>query len=554
MSEHRNASARRLLALSRYISALEQGDIDTLAAVLSEASYDPTLSALLEELDSVYQAIDGTAVSAQEARQAFYSVFSPGQNSHLAWEQESTLIQHTTPLTPAQSVTPLPGVMPSYERKKQRTLMEEQPTQPFSPIKTQRQASARPRQQGRVLHPLVAFLVVCALVGSMALGLHELHPNPGAGSTASPPPGSPTSLIWGKTLYTKPLDSIASNAASIAWSPDSKRVAGLTFDGVQIWDATTGAHWMISKAPDNFGILQNIAWSPNGEWIAVAAETGIAIVNAHSGALVHGYSITSLATSASRTLSVPHGSPLDTLLPTSGGGSFVSSLAWSPDSSQLAVTDYLSTTGRDNFVIMNARTGSLVQSFEVPADDNVTVASWSPDGKYLATSITSANLNNSDEASVWVWDTSTHQPVMQRSTNGGGGSPMAAGEFAWQPKSDNLLFAEGNISNLRYGWEAPTIALWNVTQNKLLKQYRFENTGIFAWSPNGQYFATGSYANQPATDQSTADQVAIIDAQSGQQIYAYNQNDGQVLNLVWSPNGQYIASCGPSSVKVWTAL
>jgi aryl-alcohol dehydrogenase-like predicted oxidoreductase len=70
-----------------------------------------------------------------------------------------------------------------------------------------------------------------------------------------------------------------------------------------------------------------------------------------------------------------------------------------------------------------------------------------------------------------------------------------------------------------------------VTQSKLLKQYSFENTGIFAWSPNGQYFATGSYANQPATDQSTADQVAIIDAQSG----------------------QYIASCGPSSVKVWTA-
>ncbi len=50
MSEHRNASARRLLALSRYISALERGDIETMATVLSEASYDPPLSVLLEEL------------------------------------------------------------------------------------------------------------------------------------------------------------------------------------------------------------------------------------------------------------------------------------------------------------------------------------------------------------------------------------------------------------------------------------------------------------------------------------------------------------------------
>lgn len=470
--------------------------------------------------------------------------------------------------------------------------MEEQPTQPFPASKNQRLASARPRQQRRVLQLLVAFLVVCALievVDSMALVLHELQP---------------TSLVWGKTLYTKPLGSLFSNAASLAWSPDSKRVASLTGDGVQIWDATTGAHWMISKVPDKFGILQMIAWSPNGEWIAVAAETGIAIVNAHSGALVHGYSISSLATSASQSLALPHGSPLDRLLPTSGGGSFVSSLAWSPDSRQLAVTDSVSTTGQDHFLIMNAQTGSLVHSFAVPAGESVTRASWSPDGNYLATSVTSAYPTPSDETSVWVWDRSTYQPVMQRSTNGGGetnlattlvssvcrnvctkisfapvlfrpekphssfrypafvatkaarrgnqgrgevsgGNPMAAGEFAWQPKSDNLLFAEGNSSPLRGGWEAPVIDLWNVTQNKLLKQYSFENAGIFAWSPNGHYFATG---------QSAADQVAIIDAQSGQQIYAYDQNDYRVLDVVWSPNGKYIASCGPSSVKVWTAL
>ena len=411
--------------------------------------------------------------------------------------------------------------------------MEEQPTQPFPPRKNQRQASARPRQHRRVLQLLVAFLVVCALIGSMALVLHELQP---------------TSLVWGKTLYTKPLGSVFSNFSCIAWSPNSKRVASLTFNGVQIWDATTGAHLITFTLPGEFGGPQNMAWSPNGKWIAVAAEAGIAIVDAQTGVLAYSDPITSLAA----TLSVPHGSPLDALLPTSGGGLFVSGLAWSPDSRQLAVTDYSANTGQNNFSIMNAQTGALVHRFSRLTGYILTVASWSPDGKYLAASVRSTNLNDSTETMVWVWDMSTYQTVVEQSTDGGGGSPMPAGEFAWQPKSDNLLFAEGNISTVRDGWEAPTIMLWNVARNKLLKQYTLDNNGIFAWSPDGHYLATGSYAN--------ANQIAIIDVQSGQQIYAYDQNDYQatqndyqVLSVAWSPNGKYLASSDASDVKVWTA-
>ncbi|HLI08270.1 MAG TPA: hypothetical protein VKV40_17010 [Ktedonobacteraceae bacterium] len=561
MPEHRSTPAYRLLALARYISALEQGDIEALAAVLSEASHDPILSALLEEQDSVYQALDGTAFSAQEAQQALSRVFLPGQNGFLTGGPENAPIRHTLPFAPMQNETSLPGVIP-HKRKRLRTRIEEQVTQAAPRLGNWRQVPAHPSQARRALQLFAAFLVVCALVVGMALTLREMHPDSGASPSTSQVSGphpnhgtaSPTGQAWGQTLYTRPVDSGFSNVASIAWSPNSQRVAALAYDGVQIWDATTGANWIISKAPTNFGILQNITWSPNGEWIAVAAETGVVIINAQTGALVHEYSINSLAISPSLSLAASRGSTLDAPLPASGGGSYVSSVVWSPDSRQLAVTDYLSTTSQDNFIIINAQAGAPVHSFQVPAGDGVVVGSWSPDGKYLAASVTSLNPNTAaNKAQVWVWSTSTYQPVMKRATNGGGGNPMPAHQFAWQPHSDNLLFAEGNLSNLRYGWEASTIVLWSVPRNKLLKQFSFENTGIFSWSPNGHDFATGSYANQPATDQSTADQVAIIDAQSGRQIYAYNQNDNQVLDLAWSPNGRYIASGGLSSVKTWIA-
>ncbi len=548
MSEYKDASARRLFSLSRYISALEQGDIETLAAVLHEASADPVLNALLEELDGVYQALDGAAVSAEEARQISQRIFSSSQNGHLAREQESTLARYT----PDRHVTPLPDVLPSYERKRQKIFMEEQLIQPFHSIQHLRSTPERSLPRRHLWQLFAALLIVCTLVGSMVLALHQLRPGTGPGTNVNPSPGLPAAQQQGTTVYTKPLNAIFSNAASIAWSPDGRRIAGLTFDGVQIWDATTGAHWMISKAPDNFGILQNISWSPNGRWIAVAAETGVAVIDAQTGALVHGYALTGLPTSSLVSLTGSSGSYLDALFPASGGGSSVSSVVWSPDSRQLAITDYSTANGNDNFLIINAQTGSLVHNFTLPSYAGIVVANWSPDGRYLATSVTTTT-SGTGGASLLVWSTSTYQSVLQHSTNGGGGSPIMPGEFAWQPGTDNLLFAEGNLSNLRYGWVAPTIVLWNVPQNRLLKQYSFENTGDFTWSPDGRYFATGSYANQPITDQSVADQVAIIDARNGRQVYVYNQNDYQVLDIAWSPDGRYIASCGQSSVKVWVA-
>lgn len=151
MSEHRKSSEQRLSALCRYISALEQGDIEILAAVLNEASHDPILNAFLEEMDAVYQASDGTAVSELEARRALYSVLAPGQNGHQERNQQAPLSPYMT----TQS-----------EKRSKGTLMEEQATLPHPRIQNHHRPSMHQRKRRPWFQLLAALLAVCILIGA----------------------------------------------------------------------------------------------------------------------------------------------------------------------------------------------------------------------------------------------------------------------------------------------------------------------------------------------------------------------------------------------------
>lgn len=179
MSEHRTPSEQRLPALYRYISALEQGNLDTLAEVLQEASADPILSDLLAELDAVYQEIDGTTVSELEARQVLRGLFMPAQNSHLAQDQQAMLSQKRT--------------MQPEDRNKGK-LMEEQATSPLPAIQNHHQPPAPPRKRGRGLQLLAALLLVCVLIGATAL-LITTHRQAGPALPASPAGAKPPRAI-----------------------------------------------------------------------------------------------------------------------------------------------------------------------------------------------------------------------------------------------------------------------------------------------------------------------------------------------------------------------
>lgn len=170
MPEHRTSSEHRLHLLTRYIGALEQGEIEPLIGVLSEAEHDPVLAQLLQEVNTLYQEIDHTAVSQFQARHALQMFLASFQISSDTREDEGA---------PEQE-------QPAYIRKihiqhgKKKISMEEQEITPV-----QLRSNGAPYKSKRTrwgwMQTLAAVLVVGVLITATPL-LLKLRQQAGAGS------------------------------------------------------------------------------------------------------------------------------------------------------------------------------------------------------------------------------------------------------------------------------------------------------------------------------------------------------------------------------------
>ena len=390
---------------------------------------------------------------------------------------------------------------------------------------------------------LVAALVTLVLIGSMIFALHALNPGRTSGreGVTVTPSISPTRSARNPVVYATPSDSNFQHG--LAWSPDGKRLAVLNQENVQIWDATTGDHLLTIPASGQPPVNDLIAWAPNGRWLAIVNNTAILIVDARTGALVQQFPNSFLAESQP----ISQGPYLSALFPASGGGVDISGLVWSPDSQLLAVTTASDIASARHFYILNAQTGAVMHRFPETASNWITVASWSSDGTYLAAVVMSAG-SQSEAEMAWVWNMSTYQVVFKQNLgNFSPGVVQLGNQLVWQPHSDNLALAEG----IGQGWNSSSIALWDVAHHTLLKSYTQANTNLLTWSPDGKYLALAvqtlhvDMSKRPAQVTMTLEVVAL-DVQSGQRTVIFQQKNAVALAvLAWSPDGNYIAT-GPS--------
>ncbi|MDQ2717218.1 MAG: hypothetical protein M3Z08_20140, partial [Chloroflexota bacterium] len=150
--------------------------------------------------------------------------------------------------------------------------------------------------------------------------------------------------------------------------------------------------------------------------------------------------------------------------------------------------------------------------------------------------------------------------------------------LTWQPASNRLAFVEWVAQ--KGGGLASSLAIWDVPTNTQVKHYQVAASGTLAlaWSPDGKYIAyvgnstpavdPGNGAPTPTVNPADPNQVrrysgrpnqvVIIDASSGQQIYVYKGHQLNISELAWSPDGKYIVSAegqtsGDTVAKVWTA-
>jgi WD40 repeat protein len=362
--------------------------------------------------------------------------------------------------------------------------------------------SRRQQLPDRSLGALVASLLILLTVGSM-LALHR--PLPGFGADSPPTPQPAASLRGypppGRTLATSPTS--PDDFYALAWAPDSKHLAVTTQDKAWTWDLTSGEYTMLARTSIPGARLRALSWSPDGLHLAVGTNP-VQVIDPGTG-------------------SVPFTLPVHAFWPTVGNDyqAAITALAWSPDSSLLAVAALRSGNGCV-VQIWNVSQGLLVNSFESePSPNGINSISWSSDGAYIA---------SADGQTVQAWEAFTSKVFFKRSIT-------TATNVAWSPRDPSRLAFVSDT----------TAQVWDVVKNAIIGQYANAANGVLTWSPDGNSLATAN-----------GSQVAIWNAQTGAHLYTYAGNAYYVRTLAWSPDGNSLAS-GESSTardnvaRIWSA-
>jgi WD40 repeat protein len=197
------------------------------------------------------------------------------------------------------------------------------------------------------------------------------------------------------------------------------------------------------------------------------------------------------------------------------------SLAWSPDSSQVAVGSSL-----PPIKIWNVDTGQMLGSFP-DAGTNANGLAWAPDGAKLAAA------SPSTAETLWVWHIDRQQLVFSANPNSG------ASNVAWSPDGAKLAVA---ISG-RTVDQTPVVhdsALEVYEADNWHVQYRLPYTnfvGPVAWSPDSEELAFVT-----ANADLSSSTVMIWDLRTGELFHTDIQHSSYVTDIEWSPDGSTLAT------------
>jgi serine/threonine protein kinase len=211
----------------------------------------------------------------------------------------------------------------------------------------------------------------------------------------------------------------------------------------------------------------------------------------------------------------------------SGHTSRVTAVAWSPGGT------YIVTASFDKTV----RIWDTAQGFSTITYcghwDRVQAVAWSPDGKRVASA--------SDDGTVQVWDATTGKQVLIYR-----GHSNAVNAVAWSPDGKRIASAS----------EDKSVQVWDTSNGGLIFANRSHTKKVLAvaWAPDGRRIASGSEDKSVQVWSPIKDKSGFFGTlrltPRGQ--FSYKGHSGRVNGLIWSPNGQRIASVSnDKSMQVW---
>ena len=283
----------------------------------------------------------------------------------------------------------------------------------------------------------------------------------------------------------------SSYVLSVAFSPDSKRLASASWDkSIKLWDTVTGTELLTLKGHSR-GVY-SVAFSPDGKRLASGSDDAtIKLWDTATGT---------------------------ELLTLKGHSSVVHSVAFSPDGKSLASGSWDKTVK-----LWDTVTGKELLTLKGHSKAVGSVA-FSPGGKRLA--------SGSGDKTIKLWDTLTGKELL-----------AIAGHSPWV----NSLAFSPDGKCLASGRDDKTVEFWDAATGKevLTLKGHSQLARSVAFSPDGKRLASGSGDKT----------IRLWDTVTGKELLTFKGHSSVVNSVAFSPDDKCLASGSQDkTVKIWDAL